>query len=140
MFVLTQLPQATQLPGTSSETDLVCRESSPHPAKPGSSGGGERRRSTCARPQQQQRMIEEPPNPAHLKLKAATAVATVALAAGLLLFDWDAQTGHQTVFSSVRPTVKSALNRLYGRGGTEAQQQQQRQQQGGSVSSGGPGS
>ncbi|KAI7844239.1 hypothetical protein COHA_002038 [Chlorella ohadii] len=57
-------------------------------------------------------MIEEPPNPAHLKLKAATAVATVALAAGLLLFDWDAQTGHQTVFSSVRPTVKVLLTAI----------------------------
>lgn len=82
-------------------------------------------------------MIEEPPNPAHLKLKAATAVVTVALAAGLLLFDWDSQTGHQTVFSSVRPSVKAALNRLYGRGGADGQQQQQ---QGSSSSGSGSGS
>ena len=83
-------------------------------------------------------MIEEPPNPVHLKLKAGTAVVTVALAAALLLFDWDSQTGHQTVFSSVRPTVKAALNRLYGREGANGQQQQQQQQQG--SGSGGPGS
>ena len=57
-------------------------------------------------------MASEPPNPAHLRLKAATAVVTVALTAGLLLFDWDSATGgHQTVFSGVRPAVKAALSR-----------------------------
>ncbi|KAL4425597.1 hypothetical protein ABPG75_009613 [Micractinium tetrahymenae] len=79
-------------------------------------------------------MVEEPPSPAHLRLKAGTAVATVALTVGLLLFDWDAASGHQTVFSGVRPAIKAALNRLYGRDSqapTEQQQQQQRQQQGG---------
>lgn len=61
-------------------------------------------------------MAQEPPSPAHLRLKAGTAVATVALTVGLLLFDWDSATGgHETVFSSVRPAVKAALNRLYGR-------------------------
>lgn len=81
--------------------------------------------------------MEEPPNPAHLRVKAGTAVVTVALAVGLLLFDWDSATGgHQTVFSSVRPAVKAALNRLYGRepSAQQQQQRQQRQQQGGDSS------
>lgn len=59
-------------------------------------------------------MASEPPNPAHLRLKAATAVVTVALTAGLVLFDWDsAAGGHQTVFSGVRPAVKAALGRYF---------------------------
>lgn len=70
-------------------------------------------------------MVEEPPSPAHLRLKAGTAVVTVALTLGLLLFDWDSASGHQTVFSGVRPAVKAALNRLYGRGGQAAAEQQQ---------------
>lgn len=70
-------------------------------------------------------MSVEPPNPNHLRLKAATAIVTVALTAGLLLFDWDAATGgHPNVFSSVRPSLKAALNRLYGRDGAAAAQQQ----------------
>jgi hypothetical protein len=78
--------------------------------------------------------MEEPPSPAHLRLKAGTAVVTVALTIGLLLFDWDAASGGpKTVFSSVRPTIKATLNRLYGRDrapvGAQQQQQQQEQQQ-----------
>ncbi len=72
-------------------------------------------------------MVEEPPSPAHLRLKAGTAVVTVALTLGLLLFDWDAASGHQTVFSGVRPAVKAALNQLYGRGAQTAAEQQQQQ-------------
>lgn len=71
--------------------------------------------------------MEDPPTPAHLRLKAGTIVATVALAVGLLLFDWDtALGGHHTVFTSVRPAVKTALNRLYGRdNSTQAQHSNQ---------------
>ena len=55
--------------------------------------------------------------PGALKLKAFTAVATAALALGLILVDWEPATGGQpNVFSGVRPAVKSALNRFYGRG------------------------
>ncbi len=73
--------------------------------------------------------MQEPPNPAHLRIKVGTAVATAALAGALLLFDWDSAAGggHQTVFSGVRPTLKAYLNRLYNRkpAGQPRQQQQQ---------------
>lgn len=73
--------------------------------------------------------MDEPPSPAHLRLKAGTAVVTVALAVGLLLFDWDASSrGPKTVFSNVRPTLKATLNRLYGREGQPAGPQPQQQQ------------
>ena len=59
--------------------------------------------------------------PGALKLKAFTAVATAALALGLLLVEWEPVTGGQpNVFSGVRPAVKSALNRFYGREGAAA--------------------
>ena len=87
-----------------------------------------------------QRLMEEPPTAKHLRLKAGTAVATVAVTLGLLLFDWDLATGgHQTVFSGVRPAVKAALNRLYGRGG-QPERQQSSSSDRGSSSSSAPGS
>lgn len=76
-------------------------------------------------------VVDDRPTPAHLRLKAATAVVTVAITVGLLLCDWDTNTGHghPTVFTTVRPAIKSALNRLYGRDGAAAAQQEQQQQQ-----------
>lgn len=51
---------------------------------------------------------------ARLRVKAVTAVLTAITAASLLLFDWDAVYDRPTVFSSIRPAVKRALNGLYG--------------------------
>lgn len=69
--------------------------------------------------------LEEPPNPAHLRLKAGTAVATVAITLGLLLFDWNSSPGtggQPNVFSSVRPAVKAVLSRYWwGHGGQQGQ-------------------
>lgn len=51
---------------------------------------------------------------ARLRVKAVTAVVTTVTAASLILFDWDAASGQRTAFSSIRPTVKSCLNWVYG--------------------------
>lgn len=51
---------------------------------------------------------------ARLRVKAVTAVLTTITAASLLLYDWDAGQDRPTVFSSIRPAVKRALNSLYG--------------------------
>ena len=53
-------------------------------------------------------MIEDPPSRTQLRIKAITAVITGASLATLLLYDW----GDDNVFSGIRPTVKSVLNRL----------------------------
>lgn len=51
---------------------------------------------------------------ARLRVKAVTAVITTLTAASLLVFDWDASQGHETVFSGIRPALKKVLNRAYG--------------------------
>ncbi|KFM24906.1 Smr domain-containing protein C11H11.03c [Auxenochlorella protothecoides] len=51
---------------------------------------------------------------ARLRVKAVTAVVTTITAASLILFDWDAASGQRTAFSSIRPTIKSWLNQVYG--------------------------
>ena len=84
---------------------------------------------------------DEPPSTFQLRVKAGTAVLTVAIVAALLLHDWDkaAGGGPPTVFSSVRPAVKAWVNRVYGVGGTQQQQEQrQRQQQEQQGQHGGP--
>lgn len=59
-------------------------------------------------------VVPEPPTQHQLRIKAWTAVATAAAMATLLLYDWDAATGHKNIFSGIRPAVRSALNRVYG--------------------------
>jgi hypothetical protein len=57
---------------------------------------------------------EPPPSGFQLRVKAWTVVLTTATIAALLLNDWDAATGRETVFSGIRPTIKNALNTIYG--------------------------
>lgn len=59
---------------------------------------------------------EEPPTPFQLRVKAGAFVATAAVTAALLLYDWgQAPAGRQdNVFSGIRPALKSFLNQLYG--------------------------
>ncbi|KAK9807167.1 hypothetical protein WJX73_003072 [Symbiochloris irregularis] len=55
-------------------------------------------------------MANEPLTPAQSRIKAATVLLTTVAGCALLLHDW----GPGTVFSGVRPAVKSVLNRVYG--------------------------
>ena len=55
-------------------------------------------------------MVQEPLSPSQLRIKLATTVITGAALAVLLLQDW----GEGTIFSGVRPAVKSVLNRALG--------------------------
>ncbi len=57
-----------------------------------------------------QSMVQEPLSPSQLRIKLVTTVVTGAALAVLLLQDW----GEGTVFSGVRPAVKSVLNRALG--------------------------
>lgn len=50
----------------------------------------------------------------HLRVKAGTAVATAACLTFLVLLDWDHIIGRKTVFSGIRPAVKSCLNSAFG--------------------------
>lgn len=56
----------------------------------------------------------EPPSQVQLRGKAWTAIITFGTIISLVLHDWDQSTGHTNVFSSIRPTLKYTLNRLYG--------------------------
>ena len=57
-----------------------------------------------------QSMVKEPLSPSQLRIKVLAPIVTGAALAALLLQDW----GEGTVFSGVRPAVKSALNRVLG--------------------------
>ena len=55
-------------------------------------------------------MVKESLSPSQLRVKVITPIITGAVLAVLLLQDW----GEGTVFSGVRPAVKSVLNRTFG--------------------------
>ena len=55
-------------------------------------------------------MGDEPLTPFQSRVKAGALIITTAAGLALLLHDW----GPGTVFSGIRPAVKSILNRAYG--------------------------
>lgn len=54
------------------------------------------------------------PSRFQLRVKTGAAVSTAVALAALLLYDWDAAQGHKTVFSGIRPALRSVLDRAYG--------------------------
>jgi len=56
---------------------------------------------------------EPPPTKGQLRVKALTALATVALGVTLVLVDWDDGSGRPNVFTGLKPALKEAASKAF---------------------------
>jgi len=61
------------------------------------------------------------------RVRTATAAVTVVVVLGTLLMDWTPVSGERHVFSEVKPAVRSALNRAFGRESKDKRPSQERE-------------